>query len=547
MSQRQTFDISFYCRPSKVGKNGYAPVELSIVINGERHYLTLQRKEYPAQFKAAMASKKTNPIKTYCENQKKLVDDYVEQMAFAGVECTAANLRECIKRGYVVQQYALGDMWRDLLDNERSKLITGDIGEQTYKKYVLAHKAFNAANEFTDETPAASVDIQHIHRLQSYLREKGLSQPTIYNYHIRTQSAFTLAFNRGKIRSNPYAGYTIAKGKKKPIVWLTEGELATISQKEFGVERLDKVRDLFLFQCYSGLSYSDMALLVREDYKVDENTQQIYIEKNRKKTGETFFSILLPGAKQILEKYDYQLPVLTNQRYNSYLKEIQDVCGIGKVLHSHLGRTTYVCYLNNNNVSTDEIAALVGHSTSKTTIRYYAAMDRTTVLRQVAVAVGLNVEQQQPQQQPQNSIIIQPQIESQQGLPLVPSAFPALPASPGNADRVINTYLDRTAFRKNERAPMTATIIEYEDKIINQLLALKKDAENEDAYRAAYNKCVSQTLTRAQYHQKKERDFRRGKDEESLRKIQVLHKSAIRLLQRLRALDRTLFDEITEQ
>lgn len=545
MSQRQTFDISFYCRQSKAGKNGYAPVELSIVINGERHYLTLQRKEYPAQFKAALASKKTNSIKTYCENQKKLVDDYVEQMAFAGVECTAANLRECLKRGYVVQQYALGDMWRDLLDNVRSKLATGDIGEQTYKKYVLAHRAFNAANEFTDETPASSVDIQHIHRLQSYLREKGLSQPTIYNYHVRTQSAFTLAFNRGKIRSNPYAGYTIAKGKKKPIVWLTEGELSSISQKEFGVERLDKVRDLFLFQCYSGLSYSDMALLVREDYKVDETTQQIYIEKNRKKTGETFFSILLPGAKQILEKYDYQLPILTNQRYNSYLKEIQDVCGIQKVLHSHLGRTTYVCYLNNNNVSTDEIAALVGHSTSKTTIRYYAAMDRTTVLRQVAVAVGLDMEQQQSQQQPEKSIVVQPQ----QSLPSVLSTLPAIavPPSPGNADKVINDYLERTLFRQNVAAPKNSTLVQYEDDIMNQLVALKRDKENNDAYRVAFNKCASRVLSRAAYQERRERESRKNNDEPNVRKAQLLKKSSLRLLQALRGLDRELFDEITEQ
>lgn len=537
MVQRQTFDISFYCRQSKAGKNGLAPVELSIIINGERHYLTLQRKEYPAEFKAAMASKKTNPIKSYCENQRTLINDYVQQMAFAGVECTASNLRECLRRGYVSMQYSLGDLWRDILDNVRGKLQTGDISEQTYVKYLLAKREFNAANDFSDETPAASVDIQHIHKMQSYLREKGFSQPTIYNYHVHTKSAFSLAFNRGKIKANPYAGYTIAKGKKKPIVWLTEEELAVIAGKEFGIERLDKVRDLFLFQCFSGLSYSDMALLVKEDYKLDDATQQIYIEKRRKKTGELFFSILLPGAKAILEKYNYQLPILTNQRYNSYLKEIQDLCGIDKVLHSHLGRTTYVCYLNNNNVSTDEIAALVGHISSQTTIRWYAAMDRSTILKKVA-AIGLK-----PDVQPESKVA-----QSQTApVPTQNDVAPLIPASPGNADNAINTYLDRTAFRKNERAPKTATIIEYEDRIINQLLTLKKDNENQDAYRAAYNKCVSSILTRAQYHQKKERDCRRRKDDETLRKVQVLNKSALRLLQRLQALDKELFAEITAQ
>ena len=534
MVQRQTFDISFYCRTSKAGKNGLAPVELSIIINGERHYLTLQRKEYPAEFKAAISSKKSNAIKSYCENQRTLIQDYVQQMAFAGVECTAGNLRECLKRGYVAMQYSLGDLWRDILDNERAKLHTGDIGEQTYKKYVLAHREFNAANDFSDETPAASVDIQHIHRFQSHLREKGLSQPTIYNYHARTQSAFTLAFNRGKIKANPYAGYTIAKGKKKPIVWLTEEELAAIAEKEFTVERLDKVRDLFLFQCYSGLSYSDMALLHRDDYKLDATTQQIYIEKTRKKTGEIFFSILLPGAKEILEKYNYELPVLTNQRYNAYLKEIQDVCGIEKTLHSHLGRTTYVCYLNNNNVSTDEIAALVGHSTSKTTIRYYAALDRSNVLKQVAAAVGLT-----PETPTESENVSAP---AQSGSIVSPT-----PASPGNADNAINVYLDRTAFREKQHAPKNATLVQYEDNIMNQLIALKRDKDNPDAYRVALSKCVNSVLRRGQFLQRKERESKRNNDEETRKKALVLNKSAVRLLQSLRALDKELFDEVAQQ
>ena len=536
MVQRQTFDISFYCRQSKAGKNGLAPVELSIIINGERHYLTLQRKEYPAEFKSAMASKKTNPIKTYCEHQRTLINQFVQDMAFAGVECTAGNLRECLKRGYVSMQYSLGDLWRDILDNERAKLTTGDIGEQTYKKYILAHRAFNAANNFTDETPAAIVDVQHIHRLQFYLREKGLSQPTIYNYHARTQSAFTLAFNRGKIKANPYAGYTIAKGKKKPIVWLTEEELATIEGKDFGIERLDKVRDLFLFQCYSGLSYADMALLHREDYKLDDATQQLYIEKQRKKTGETFFSILLPGAKAILEKYDFQLPVLTNQRYNAYLKEIQDVCGIDKVLHSHLGRTTYVCYLNNNNVSTDEIAALVGHSSSKTTIRYYAAMDRSNVLKQVAAAVGLKPEPQPTKRTSPSSVAI-----------ALNNAISPTPASPGNADKVINEYLDKTIFRQTGRGQKNATLVQLEDEIINQLVALKRDKENPDAYKAAFNKAVSRILSRAMFQERKERECRKNNDTDNQRKAQTYKKSSLRLLQRLQVLNKDLFGEITAQ
>lgn len=516
MPQRQTFDISFYCRKSKENRNGYAPVELSIIINGERKYLTLQRKERPEEFKTAMSSKKVNAIKSYCENQKKLVDDYVQQMAFAGVELTAENLRECLKRGYVAMQYSLGDMWRDLLDNERAKLNTGDIGEQTYKKYILAKRALGEANGFTDETPAASVDIQHIHKMQFHLRDKGISQPTIYNYHARTKSAFTLAFNRGKIKSNPYAGFKMDKGEHKPRIFLTESELKKIANAKLQGERLQRVRDLFLFQCYSGLSYSDMALLEKTDFKENKDTKQIYIEKRRKKTNERFTSIVLKEGRKILEKYDYNLPLLSNQKYNSYLKEIQDACKLDKELHTHLGRTTYVCYLFNKGTSVDVIAKLVGHSTTKTTLRYYAEMDKTTLFNEVSAA--------------------------ESGKRVSTNGTPAPAVSADDAMNAVNKYLENTAYRSAVAAPKNETLVQHEDVIMNKLLALKSDKALYEAYKVAFAKCKNNVSSRLGFFEPKLRDCKKKDDGENVKKLNVLIKSGKRLLQALQSLDARLYD-----
>lgn len=515
MATRQTFDISFYCRKSKCDKNGLAPIELSIIINSERCYLSLQRKERPEEFQTAIASKKTNPIKTFCENQRRLVDDYVEQMAFANVPLTASNLKECLKKGYVTQFYSLGDLWRDILDNQLQKVSVGDIHDLTYNKYILAKSAFYKSNNFTDTTPANDVDLQSINKFQLFLREQGMQQPTIYNYHSRVKAAFTLAFNRGKIKSSPYAAFKMNKGEKKDIVWLTEQELRILSTKDLRSDRLSKVRDAFLFQCYSGLSFSDMSLLKKEDYKFDKRFNQIYVEKCRVKTNEKFTSIILKEGKAILEKYDYQIPCLSNQKYNSYLKEIQALCRIEKVLHSHLGRTTYICYLYNKGVSIDVIKTLVGHSSAKTTLKYYAEMDKNTLMEAIQKMEG------------------EPVIQLSKHNPNVDSA-----------NDTINEFFKETIYKAGCAAPSNADLILLEDNVINHLLSLKQ--KSPDAYRTLFAKCVATTLSRESFYKKQIATCKQIGDSTELKSLSTLRKSAVRLQKTLKGLDARLYTTIAK-
>ena len=134
MATRQTFDISFYCRPSKVDRNGYAPVELSIIINGERHYMKLQRKERPEVFRQAMESKRSNDIKVFVEGQRRIINRIVEDMSFADIELTAQNLKDCLKKGGVANFYSMGQLWNDVLDNKRAELTSGDLSDNTMQR-----------------------------------------------------------------------------------------------------------------------------------------------------------------------------------------------------------------------------------------------------------------------------------------------------------------------------------------------------------------------------------------------------------------------------
>ena len=376
MATRQTFSTQFYCRKSKADKKGFAPVELSIVINGERTYLRLPRKERPEEFAKAIESKRDNAIKVYLESQRVLLNKVVEDMQYAGVEITAENLKESYKRGGIAPFYTLGQLWHDIIDNKTIEKANGDLDEDTYHRYLLARDAFYEATGYNGDTPAQNVELQDLHRLQQHLRSKGRKQSTIHQYHAKCKAAFTLAFNRGKIKSNPYSQFKMDKGERKEIIWLTPKELGTLTKKDFSTERLSRVRDLFLFQCYSGLSYGDMAELERKDYQ-ENGKGQIFIEKHRKKTGVRFLSMILAEGKRILEKYDYELPVIKNQNYNAYLKEIGSICKIEKPMHSHIGRHTAATYLLNRSVPMEMVAKVLGHSTTKQTRHYAKLLDKS--------------------------------------------------------------------------------------------------------------------------------------------------------------------------
>ena len=119
-----------------------------------------------------------------------------------------------------------------------------------------------------------------------------------------------------------------------------------------------------------------MKNLKKSDFRVNEEGQ-IYIKKKRNKTGIDFFVVLMEDALSIAKKYDFRIPVLTNQKYNSYLKELADLCDIKKPLHSHIGRHTCACLLLNRGMSVEAVAKVLGHSTIKHTQHYAKLLDKT--------------------------------------------------------------------------------------------------------------------------------------------------------------------------
>lgn len=152
-----------------------------------------------------------------------------------------------------------------------------------------------------------------------------------------------------------------------------------------GKNRLKKVADCFVFQCCSGLAYTDMVQLSPEDLKHAENG--FYIQKQRQKTGTTFTAVILPMGVEIWNKYEGRLPVVSNQKMNSYLHEIEVVCGIKKSLHTHLARKSYASGLLRMGVRIEVVSKTLGHTNTRITQAAYADFLNEDIIKEVTAKI----------------------------------------------------------------------------------------------------------------------------------------------------------------
>ncbi len=367
---RNTANVSFYCRESKKNKDGVAPIEMSLIINGKRCIVQLPRKEAPAAFKRAINSKRGNDTKDYLETVRKRINEIETSLIREGLALTADILKSYFRNGGY-QIYTIMDLFNDYM-SILIKRVGKDLAPKTYRKYEIARDKFYAiispSEPTTAITRAVILDYQAtLNRTLDYVTTNGYCQK------IKTVVQFGIDNNRIKV--NPFCNIHLRKGEKC-VQFLTEEEVALIRDFDFHNESLNRVRDLFVFQAASGLSYSDMAKLVPKDFKQTKEGQY-YIHDKRNKTGVYYTAVILEDGVSILKKYDFKLPVITNHKVNVYLKTIRDLCGIEKPIFSHVARHTYATRCLNRGIRLEVVAKLLGHSTPKITQHYAKLLDKS--------------------------------------------------------------------------------------------------------------------------------------------------------------------------
>lgn len=365
--------LNYICRASKARKNGLSPIELSIIINGDRTIITLDRYVKSTSFNAS----------TQKVRGDKDVNDYLETIK---KKCYTIE-NELVKIDSLNVDSFVNAFKNGITGKEDTLLKVYDKHNDLYKGSVLSGKVDNTAIYKYRKSRE---------RLASYIRTLGKDDIRLkditpafctgyHNYCLSSLKSSTVAkelkmFKRvlqfavdeRYIDVNPFnIKIKVDKLEYHP---LTPQEIDALWNHKISNERIEKVRDLFVFQCYTGLSYCDMASLTKDDIKDG------VIYKNRRKTDVKSIIPLLPISKSILEKYDYQLPVISNQKYNQYLKALGDLCECRMTLHSHLARHTYATMLLNKGVDMVTVSKTMGHSNSKITEAIYAEMRKETVV-----------------------------------------------------------------------------------------------------------------------------------------------------------------------
>ncbi len=256
----------------------------------------------------------------------------------------------------------------DLHNDKTKKLIGVDFNELSWSRYIESRRKlaeFIKHNYKKSDIKLKQLDLKFIKDLEYYWKtEKQLKQATIYRSMQRLKKIIQFSIAENYLQRDPFNLYKNKKHKTK-IVYLSSQELKLLETYNFSQEKLQKVKDLFVFCCYTGLAYTEMSNL-NTNHLVKEFDGNIWIKMVRQKTDEIISVPLLPKAKIILDKYktdESLLPEISNQKFNSYMKEIADILGIQKKLTHHIARKTFAStVLLYNDVPMEIVSKLLGHS-----------------------------------------------------------------------------------------------------------------------------------------------------------------------------------------
>ena len=369
---RTTFSITFYCRASKVNKQGQAPLEMCINVNQERLFINLPVKFSPVEFNR---KKRPKCIEDIVSQYRLLVNTTLSELMMSGIPITATSIREHIKSGNTKIVY-VSDLIDEYLKTTKKK-VGVSLTEDGYNKYVLVA---DFLNEEIGGKHLATLTIGDMNAIYDTLKGKYLTA-TSGGKMAKVKSIFQYAFDNGYIKTNICSQIKISKGKPN-VKYLSMSDMDNIKKLNLDdMERLDKVRDLMLFQASTGLSYAD--LVAFDMTKIEYINNVPTYSECRQKTKIEFTCVILGTGMDVLNKYNGQLPLISNQKYNAYLKEIQRLAGVQTTITTHLLRKTYAHNLLNSGARIEVVSKCLGHSNTLITQRVYAKTMTSTIAKEI--------------------------------------------------------------------------------------------------------------------------------------------------------------------
>lgn len=389
--KRATFTILFFIKRSKLLKTGEAPVYLRITSNGDSSEISIKRSIKPslwdtARNKAKGTSPEATEINDYLTSIRGQLFMHQRELQEAGKQITAKVLLNAFL-GIGEKQWSLVELFEEHNNNVK-QLIGKEFSPLTLQRYdaALKHIRNYCTVQYNNEKlPLSEVNNKFITGFDFYLKTVAKCQHNSSMKHIKAlKKVIRIGLANDYIRKDPFVSYRIMQ-KNVEREYLTQAEIDTIISKEINIQRLDVIRDLFIFQCYTGLAYKDLASLKKENIEIGIDGHR-WIVIRRGKTGVTCRIPIFPISESIIKKYATHaevlisgklLPVPSNQKLNAYLKEIASICSIDKDLHTHLARHSFATTITlSNGIPMETISRILGHVKISTTQIYSRVVDK---------------------------------------------------------------------------------------------------------------------------------------------------------------------------
>lgn len=388
---KHKISILFYVKSSKASKNGLLPIYQRITINGTRIELSTSKFVEKSKWNTSSGKIKGN------SEEARLLNSYLDVLktkAYETEKWMVNNNEEIDAKTFKNKLLGIEEKQRKLIiifedHNNRMKDLAGkEFSINTYKKY---ETALNHTKEFLkhqysmNDISIKQIDIAFINDFDFYLRNtKNCNNNSTIKYIRNFGKIVKQCYVNGWIEKDPFLSY---KGKVKETerTYLIEDEIESLLNKDFKIKRLELVRDMFIFSCFTGLAYIDVFNLTKSNIVIGIDGAK-WISTHRQKTDSASKIPILPVTQMIIDKYENHpqcinqerlLPILSNQKMNAYLKEMADICKIEKELTFHIARHTFATTVTlTNGVPIESVSKMLGHKNLRTTQHYAKVLDR---------------------------------------------------------------------------------------------------------------------------------------------------------------------------
>lgn len=397
--ERTTFGLLFYIRRDKTNKKGEAPVFMRLTINGERADASIKRFIEPhawnsAKGKANEKSRGGKDLNLYLDAISANILRIQRDLELDKKEVSAQIILNRYLGKEQSDRHTLMEVFR--AHNEKCRALSGiSLAPGTVIRYETSLRlteAFLRTTYKKEDCYLDEITHQFVEDYDFYLRTvRRCCHNTTTKYLLNFKKIIRIALAKGWMKKDPFAQVHF---HFEPVEreFLEKQELKVLLNKEITITRLAQVRDIFCFCCLTGLAFMDVQQL-KPEHLVADIHGKIWIRKARQKTKNMCNVPLLDEAQKIIDRYrDHPycqthgvlLPVCSNQKMNSYLKELADICGIRKNLSTHCARHTFATLTLASGATIDNVAKMLGHANVNMTRRYAKVLD-SSIMRDMEV------------------------------------------------------------------------------------------------------------------------------------------------------------------